>query len=67
MKKLYTIWRVTDTYENPMTDFLTVVRWRRDQLVSRDYDKIKGFCDYLNEIAYEDERYEIREEVRLTV
>lgn len=64
MTKLYKIWRITDTHENPLVDFITVIRWRRDQIVSRDYDTIKEFCEYLNDIAYEDERYEVREETK---
>jgi hypothetical protein len=50
------------TYAYPLTQILDVVHYAREDVISTDLAKLQEFCTYLNEMADEDEHYDIREE-----
>jgi hypothetical protein len=67
MKKLYKIWRITETTAYPFVDVVSVTIWYRNDLVSTDKDRLETLCHYLNFISTEDVRYEVREDVNASL
>ena len=69
MKRLYKIWVVVEringnNWEKPLTEVMDIMpsHWSREDFVSMDIVKLQETTKYLNEIAYRDEHYEVREE-----
>ncbi len=56
---LYEIWQ-TKKRPYALVDVISALIYYRDELVSIDYAKLDKLTTYLNEIADEDQHYEIR-------
>lgn len=54
---------VKGTWSYPLVEIISTLpdRWSREDMVNKDCERVRRFCDYLNEIADDDERYEVRE------
>ena len=64
MKILYKIWWIRKEFAEPLVKFIDILpnNIYRDKLVSTNLLKLMEYTVYLNEMADQDEHYEVRSE-----